>query len=94
MRKQSDTVFLQVRLTEGLRRKLAQLADKDGRSLNAEILWLLGEAIEFFEAKPEVEKELERLEQGLKEMARDRDYLKRLNERVEKLEQLRKGKSE
>jgi Arc-like DNA binding domain len=43
-RKPTDMVALQVRLTEGLRRKLANAADKNGRSLNAEIVWRLGQS--------------------------------------------------
>ena len=43
-RKPSDTVALQVRLVEGLRRKLAGAAEKNGRSLNSEIVWRLGQS--------------------------------------------------
>jgi Arc-like DNA binding domain len=38
------TVSLQVRLPEGLRRKLVQEADKNARSLNGEIVWRLGQS--------------------------------------------------
>ena len=43
-RKQMDTVALQVRLPEGLRRKLANAANKNARSLNSEIVWRLGQS--------------------------------------------------
>jgi hypothetical protein len=45
MRKLTDTVALQVRLPEGLRRKLAAEAEKSERSLNGEILWRLGQTL-------------------------------------------------
>src|SRR5262245_48156260 len=44
-RKPTDTVALQVRLPDGLRRKLAQAADKNARSLNSEIVWRLGQSL-------------------------------------------------
>jgi hypothetical protein len=44
-RKPNDTVALQVRLPDGLRRKLAQAADKNARSLNSEIVWRLGQSL-------------------------------------------------
>jgi hypothetical protein len=37
-RKSDDPISLQVRMTEGLRAKLAKAAEQNGRSLNAEIL--------------------------------------------------------
>ncbi len=40
-RKPNDPIALQVRMTEGLRHKLAKSAEENGRSLNAEILWRL-----------------------------------------------------
>jgi hypothetical protein len=40
-RKSDDPIALQVRMTEGLRSKLAKSAEENGRSLNAEILWRL-----------------------------------------------------
>jgi hypothetical protein len=42
-RKSDDPIALQVRMTEGLRAKLAKAAEQNGRSLNAEILWRLGQ---------------------------------------------------
>jgi Arc-like DNA binding domain len=44
-RKVTDTVALQVRMPEGLRRKLAAEAEKSERSLNSEILWRLGQSL-------------------------------------------------
>ena len=44
-RKPTDIVALQVRLPDGLRRKLAQAADKNARSLNSEIVWRLGQSL-------------------------------------------------
>ena len=46
MHELNDPIALQVRMTEGLRRKLAGAAEKNGRSLNAEILWRLGQTFE------------------------------------------------
>ena len=42
-RKADDPIALQVRMTEGLRHKLAKAAERNGRSLNAEIVWRLGQ---------------------------------------------------
>jgi len=42
-RKPSDTIALQVRMPEKLRRHLASEAEKAKRSLNSEILWRLGQ---------------------------------------------------
>jgi len=44
-RKSDDPIALQVRMTEGLRHKLAKAAEKNGRSLNAEILWRLEQTL-------------------------------------------------
>jgi Arc-like DNA binding domain len=44
-RKPSETVNLRVRLPESLRRTLANEAEKANRSLNAEILWRLGQTL-------------------------------------------------
>jgi plasmid stability protein len=46
-RKPTDTVKLQLRLPEGLRRRLAYLATRGGRSMNNEIVHLLTRAIAF-----------------------------------------------
>jgi hypothetical protein len=46
MKKPSDPIALQVRMNEGLRRRLAKAAEENGRSLNAEILMLLAQALE------------------------------------------------
>ena len=40
----TDTVAMQVRLPEGLRRQLASAAEANARSLNSEILWRLGQS--------------------------------------------------
>jgi Arc-like DNA binding dprotein len=42
-RKLHEAVHLQVRMAEALRRKLANAAEENSRSLNAEILWRLGQ---------------------------------------------------
>jgi hypothetical protein len=44
-RKSDDPIALQVRMTEGLRQKLAKAAEENGRSLNAEILWRLEQSL-------------------------------------------------
>ena len=44
-RKPTDTIALQVRMPEALRRKLASAAEKNARSLNSEILWRLGQTL-------------------------------------------------
>jgi hypothetical protein len=45
-RKADDPIALQVRMTEGLRLKLAKAAVQNGRSLNAEIVWRLGQTLD------------------------------------------------
>jgi hypothetical protein len=45
-RKPDDPIALQVRMVEGLRAKLANAAEKNGRSLNSEILWRLGQTFD------------------------------------------------
>jgi hypothetical protein len=45
-RKPDDPIALQVRMVEGLRAKLADAAEKNGRSLNSEILWRLGQTFD------------------------------------------------
>jgi Arc-like DNA binding domain len=61
MHKPNDPIALQVRMTEGLRRKLAGAAEKNGRSLNAEILWRLGQTLEKEERKKQDDEILETL---------------------------------
>jgi predicted nucleic acid-binding Zn-ribbon protein len=46
MKKPSDPIALQVRMTEGLRRRLAKAAEEQGRSLNAEIVQRLDKSFE------------------------------------------------
>jgi translation initiation factor 2 alpha subunit (eIF-2alpha) len=45
-RKPDDPIALQVRMVEGLRAKLVNAAEKNGRSLNSEILWRLGQTFD------------------------------------------------
>jgi DNA-binding MarR family transcriptional regulator len=61
MHKPNDAIALQVRMTEGLRRKLASAAEKNGRSLNAEILWRLGQTLVEEEREKQDDEILERL---------------------------------
>jgi Arc-like DNA binding domain len=42
----TEIVALQVRLTEALRKELADEAEKNKRSLNSEILWRLGQTLD------------------------------------------------
>jgi hypothetical protein len=51
-RNPNDPIALQVRMTEGLRRKLATAAEKNGRSLNSEIVWRLGQTFDAEGGKP------------------------------------------
>jgi Arc-like DNA binding domain len=44
-RKPTDTANLRLRLPEGLRKKLANEAEGNNRSLNSEILWRLGQTL-------------------------------------------------
>lgn len=44
-RKPSDVVPLQVRMPEGLRKRLVALAEGSQRSLNSEIVWRLGQSL-------------------------------------------------
>jgi len=53
-RKPTDTVKLQLRLPEGLRRRLAYLARRSGRSMNNEIVHLLTRAFTFAEPSGEI----------------------------------------
>jgi len=66
MHKPNDPIALQVRMTEGLRRKLASAAEKNGRSLNAEILWRLGQTLEKEERKKQDDEILETLSPGMR----------------------------
>ena len=66
MHKPNDPIALQVRMTEGLRRKLAGAAQKNGRSLNAEILWRLGQTLEKEERKKQDNEILETLSPGMR----------------------------
>jgi hypothetical protein len=66
MHKPNDPIALQVRMTEGLRRKLAGAAEKNGRSLNAEILWRLGQTLEKEERKKQDDEILETLSPGMR----------------------------
>ena len=66
MHKPNDPIALQVRMTEGLRRKLAGAAEKNGRSLNAEILWRLGQTLEKEERKKQDDDILETLSPGMR----------------------------
>jgi len=66
MHKPNDPIALQVRMTEGLRRKLAGAAQKNGRSLNAEILWRLGQTLEKGERKKQDDEILETLSPGMR----------------------------
>jgi hypothetical protein len=66
MHKPNDPIALQVRMTEGLRRKLAGAAQKNGRSLNAEILWRLGQTLEKEERKKQDDEILETLSPGMR----------------------------
>jgi hypothetical protein len=70
-RKLADTIALQVRMTEALRRKLASAAEKNARSLNSEILWRLGQTLdeEGQQAVAEIEDQEKRDEELLERFA-------------------------
>ena len=83
-RKPTDTVALQVRLPDGLRRKLAQAANKNARSLNSEIVWRLGQSLGaegagFFEQHEAFEKQVERV---LDEIVHSPEVQKKFVERL------------
>jgi translation initiation factor 2 alpha subunit (eIF-2alpha) len=69
-RKPDDPIALQVRMVEGLRAKLVSAAEKNGRSLNSEILWRLGQTFD---------EEWGRLTNQMEErQKRDQDLLERM----------------
>ncbi len=71
-RKPGDPIALQVRMVEGLRAKLANAAEKNGRSLNSEILWRLGQT--FDEEWGRLATQMEEREK------RDQDFLERIRQ--------------
>jgi hypothetical protein len=84
-RKLTDIVSLQVRLPEGLRRKLAAAAEKDARSLNSQVVWMLGQSLggegkEFFEQQEAYEAEIKK---ALDRMVNDPEVKKQLRDRVD-----------
>lgn len=46
MRKPTEIIHMQVRISEATRRKLAKAAEASGRSMNAEIVWRLEQSLE------------------------------------------------
>jgi hypothetical protein len=87
VRKPSDPISLQVRMTEALRRKLASAAEKNARSLNSEILWRLGQSLdeEGRQAAEEMEYEEKRDQEFLERMRRDPKAQKAVAEIIAKL---------
>jgi translation initiation factor 2 alpha subunit (eIF-2alpha) len=72
VRKPTDPIALQVRMVEGLRTKLVNAAEKNGRSLNSEILWRLGQTFD---------EEWGRLSTAMEEREkRDQDLLERFRQ--------------
>jgi hypothetical protein len=81
------TVNLQVRLPEGLRKKLAREAEKNARSLNAEVVYRLAQSVEgkpqaptseqLIHGQPAIEEFFNRL---IDEVARNPDLERRLVE--------------
>jgi hypothetical protein len=58
-RKPTDTVKLQLRLSESLRRRLEKLAKHNARSMNSEIIVLLADAVRVKEAVIEMNRIVE-----------------------------------
>jgi translation initiation factor 2 alpha subunit (eIF-2alpha) len=72
VRKPTDPIALQVRMTDGLRRKLVSAAEKNARSLNSEILWRLGQTFD---------EEWGRLVAGMEDQERrDQEFLDRMRQ--------------
>jgi len=86
-RKPEDIIHLQVRMPEGLRQELAEEAEKSGRSLNAEILWRLGQTLsEGWQGVIAAEENIEKIEKELHErIINNPTLVERLAERVAKI---------
>jgi hypothetical protein len=86
VRKPTDPIALQVRMTEGLRRKLANAAEQNARSLNSEILWRLGQTFdaEWQELVEDMEDRAKREQEFLDRMAENPRMQKTLAELIAK----------
>ena len=85
-RKSTDTVNLRIRLPEGLRKLLADTAERNKRSLNSEIVWRLGQTLgpegEFYiKEHATMEEHLaQALNKAVTRLIEDEDYIKRLTQ--------------
>jgi hypothetical protein len=72
-RKPGDIIHLQVRMPEGLRQELASEAERSGRSLNAEILWRLGQTLnEGWQGVIATEERIEKMQREAQERIHER----------------------
>jgi translation initiation factor 2 alpha subunit (eIF-2alpha) len=85
-RKPDDPIALQVRMVEGLRAKLANAAETNGRSLNSEILWRLGQTFdeEWGRLTTQMEEREKRNQDLLERMRNDPELQKSLAEIIAK----------
>jgi hypothetical protein len=65
--KPDDPIALQVRMTEELRARLAESAQANGRSMNSEILWRLGQSFGSNKWARDVDEQGARLKEKIKE---------------------------
>jgi hypothetical protein len=97
-RKPTDTIALQVRMPEAIRRHLASEAEKAQRSLNSEILWRLNQTLsqewrEFIAGQEEAEKRELALYERLKLNPKFQETVQRIiKEMLDKPESFKKGR--
>ena len=87
-RKSTDIVNLRIRLPEGLRKLLATEAERSKRSLNSEIVWRLGQTLgpegaHYIKEHETMEERLaQALNEAVKRLIEDKEYIKRLREEM------------
>jgi hypothetical protein len=87
-RKPTDTIALQVRMPEAVRRQLASAAEKNARSLNSEILWRLGQTLseEWRDFIAKVEEREKKRQNIADRLLQDPEFQKRISELAAKYE--------
>jgi uncharacterized protein (DUF1778 family) len=78
-RSPSDIVPLQLRLTEALRRKIERAAEKNGRSLNSEMVLRLTQSFVLEDAAQSAK-------QGVEDLRQMQEDMRQLRERLDRLE--------